>query len=130
VIDWFGETAGPGSSWRSGSYNFSLFDTYQNFGDQYIVIFQRGVDPYSPLYETEYDLTVNLNKCQWWTLSGHWFEPDKGFRRGKKTANAGLRVIIDEEIRILFDRLKIVFKSSFPPGIALLKKKKFSNKKI
>jgi hypothetical protein len=50
-------------------------------------------------YDTEYDLTVNLNKCQWWTLSGHWFEPDKGFRRGKKTANAGLRVIIDEEIR-------------------------------
>ena len=62
VIDWFGETAGPGSSWRSGSYNFSLFDTYQNFGDQYIVIFQRGVDPYSPLYETEYDLSKIFGK--------------------------------------------------------------------
>jgi hypothetical protein len=62
VIDWFGETAGPGSSWSSASYNFSLFDTYQNFGDQYIVIFQRGVDPYSPLYETEYDLSKIFGK--------------------------------------------------------------------
>ena len=50
-------------------------------------------------YDTEYDLTVNLNKCEWWAISGIWFEPIKGFRRGKKTANAGLRVIIDEEIR-------------------------------
>ena len=62
VIDWFGETAGPGSSWSSASYNFSLFDTYQNFGDQYIIIFQRGVDPYSPLYETEYDLSKIFGK--------------------------------------------------------------------
>lgn len=59
IINWFGETAGPGSQWSDGgvSYNFSLFDAYQDFGDQYIVIFQRGVDPYSPLYETEYDLS-------------------------------------------------------------------------
>jgi hypothetical protein len=63
VIDWFGETAGPGSSWSSGSYNFSLFDTYQDFGDQYIVIFQRGVDPYSPLYDTEYDLSKIFGKA-------------------------------------------------------------------
>jgi hypothetical protein len=50
-------------------------------------------------YDTEYDLTVNLNKCEWWAISGIWFEPIKGFRRGKKTVNSGLRVIIDEEIR-------------------------------
>jgi hypothetical protein len=64
VINWFGQTAGPGSDWSDGgvTFDFSLFDAYQDFGDQYIVIFQRGVDPYSPLYETEYDLSKIFGK--------------------------------------------------------------------
>jgi hypothetical protein len=64
VINWFGETSGAGSNWSDGgiTFDFSLFDAYQDFGDQYIVIFQRGVDPYSPLYETEYDLSKIFGK--------------------------------------------------------------------
>ena len=64
VINWFGETAGPGSQWSDGgiTFDFSLFDAYEDFGNQYIVIFQRGVDPYSPLYETEYDLSKIFGK--------------------------------------------------------------------
>jgi hypothetical protein len=64
IINWFGQIAGPGTTWSDGgiTFNFSLFDTYQDFGNQYIVIFQRGVDPYSPLYETEYDLSKIFGK--------------------------------------------------------------------
>jgi hypothetical protein len=38
--------------------------------------------------------------------------------------------MIVEIISILFERLKISFKFSWPPGMALFKKKIFSNEKI
>jgi hypothetical protein len=31
-------------------------DLYDNFGDQYVLILQRGVDPYSPKYQNKYNL--------------------------------------------------------------------------
>jgi hypothetical protein len=53
----------PGGRWES---NYSILpggtrpkpfpykDFFENFGNQYVTILQRGVDPYSPLYANEY----------------------------------------------------------------------------
>ncbi len=47
----------PGS-WgqESQSPNFCLGTTFEDFSNQYITIFQRGVDPYSPLYPNKYGI--------------------------------------------------------------------------
>jgi len=47
----------PGS-WgqESPSPNFCLSDTFEDYSAQFITIFQRGVDPYSPLYPNKYGL--------------------------------------------------------------------------
>ena len=37
-------------------YEISPLDQYDGFGNQFILILQRGVDPYSPLFENEYKL--------------------------------------------------------------------------
>lgn len=36
--------------------NFKFSETFQDWGDQYIVILQRGVDPYSPKYQNSYGI--------------------------------------------------------------------------
>jgi len=36
--------------------NFKFSDTFQDWGNQYILILQRGVDPYSPKYQNEYGI--------------------------------------------------------------------------
>jgi hypothetical protein len=35
---------------------FAFKDFYENFGDQFVLILQRGVDPYSPLFDNKYNL--------------------------------------------------------------------------
>jgi hypothetical protein len=39
---------------RTDTYSFK--DTFENFDQQYILILQRGVDPYSPLYKNKYGI--------------------------------------------------------------------------
>lgn len=38
--------------------NYKVKDFYDDFDNQYMLILQRGVDPYSPYYTNEYDLSV------------------------------------------------------------------------
>ena len=38
------------------STNFLLKDTFEDFNNQYVLVMQRGVDPYSPKYVNEYGL--------------------------------------------------------------------------
>ena len=45
----------PSSTWEANILNpFSYKDFFEDFGNQYVTILQRGVDPYSPLYANEY----------------------------------------------------------------------------
>jgi len=39
-----------------GSFTVPYSEIFDRFGEQYIVILQRGVDPYSPVYENKYGL--------------------------------------------------------------------------
>jgi hypothetical protein len=57
------------------------------------------VEDYYSRYDTKYDITVNLNECQWWSVANFWHSPPKGFRRGKIVANKQLRVIIEREVK-------------------------------
>ena len=61
------------------------------------------VADYYGRYDTQYDITVNLNECQWWSISNVWHSPPKGFRRGKIVANKQLRVIIEREIKSMME---------------------------
>lgn len=38
------------------SVQYTPYDTFENMGEQYILILQRGVDPYSPKFDNEYRL--------------------------------------------------------------------------
>ena len=46
-----------------------------------------------------YDITVNLHKCEWWSVINVWHAPRKGFRKSKIVANRQLRVIIEKELK-------------------------------
>ena len=46
-----------------------------------------------------YDITVNLHKCEWWSVMNVWHTPRKGFRKSKIVANRQLRVIIEKELK-------------------------------
>jgi len=59
----------------------------------------KFVHDYYGCYDTRYDITVNLNECQWWSVANFWHSPSKGFRRGKIVANKQLRVIIEREVK-------------------------------
>jgi hypothetical protein len=55
-VDWF---VIDNASWRFDStFKFKVKDYYEDFDNQYMLILQRGVDPYSPYYINEYDLST------------------------------------------------------------------------
>jgi len=54
------ETFGWGRPTVSPEYQVSSL--YEDFDNQYLVILQRGVDPYSPKYNNKYDLNVLFGK--------------------------------------------------------------------
>jgi hypothetical protein len=57
------------------------------------------------LSDKEYHITVNLHKCEWWTVSNTWHQPPKGFRKSKIVANRQLRVIIEKELKSMMSIL-------------------------
>lgn len=57
------------------------------------------------LSNKEYQITVNLHKCEWWSVSNTWHEPQKGFRKSKVIANRQLRVIIEKEVKSMMSIL-------------------------
>lgn len=56
-----GEGAG-GNYYSRFAYSLSPFENYEDMDDQYITILQRGVDPYSPLFTNEYDISNLFGK--------------------------------------------------------------------
>lgn len=46
-----------------------------------------------------YDITVNLHKCEWWSVMNTWHTPRKGFKKSKIIINRQLRVIIEKELK-------------------------------
>ena len=59
-IDYF-EYSGTPQGWYATnipSANVNPLQMFENYADQYILILQRGVDPYSPKYINEYDTSV------------------------------------------------------------------------
>lgn len=59
------------------------------------------------LSDTEYNINVNLHKCEWWSVSNVWHSPHKGFRKRKIIANKQLRVIIEKELKSMMSVLDI-----------------------
>jgi len=55
--------------------------------------------------DLEYNITVNLNKCEWWSISNTWISPRKGFRKNKIIANKHIRVIIEKEVKSMMSIL-------------------------
>lgn len=68
--------------------------------------------PYSIYDELgRYNLLVNLNidlhTCDWFSVSGEWYSPREGFRKGKNIANKHLRILIEREVMTMFQMLGV-----------------------
>jgi len=59
--DYFEYTYGGSQGWylsNRPAVKLNPLQQFENYQDQYVLILQRGVDPYSPKYVNEYDLSV------------------------------------------------------------------------
>ena len=59
------------------------------------------------LCNSSFILTIDLKRCDWFTKSGKWYTPKKGFRQNKIIVNRYLRTVVYTEINPMFSMMNI-----------------------
>ena len=58
-------------------------------------------------YNQVINLNIDLHTCDWFSTSGEWHTPKKGFSKSKKIANRHLRVLIENEVMVMFQMMGV-----------------------
>lgn len=93
------------------SYDFNSETFRGNFSIKKVKETKKSFTFYNEnsLTDTVIDITVDLNHCEWYCMSGYWHKPTKGFRRHKIKANQCLRIIIKNEVKSMLTMLGVPY---------------------